>query len=226
MKKKLSISFQSVDTPITEPVTKFGGMPVWVSEPQWPISRQSGQPMTFICQIVIEPKIFGEMQGRMAYLFMTGDEVRIDRTWDPDAGENAVIIQPGSAHIETKQLVNGPTLRKEVERDDGSFLNWAPAEFAVGLVEGEDPDFIDESDGYKMDEEEYEKYCESLEGNKVGGTPGFIQYPEFPFGKSSKLLLQLNSATVPFYINFGDAGIGYAFISEDGTKGKFLWQCG
>ena len=25
--------------------------------------------------------------------------------------------------------------------------------------------------------------------------------------------------------NFGDAGIGYAYISEDGRSGKSLWQC-
>jgi hypothetical protein len=32
-------------------------------------------------------------------------------------------------------------------------------------------------------------------------------------------------ARQPIKINFGDAGIGYAFISEDGQVGKFLWQC-
>jgi len=29
---------------------------------------------------------------------------------------------------------------------------------------------------------------------------------------------------VPFEVNFGDAGVGYAFLSEDGTTSKFLWQ--
>jgi uncharacterized protein YwqG len=62
-------------------------------------------------------------------------------------------------------------------------------------------------------------------GNKVGGTPGFIQGDQFPDGGPWKLLLQLDSDDVPFYVNFGDAGVGYAYISEDGRKGKFLWQC-
>jgi hypothetical protein len=30
---------------------------------------------------------------------------------------------------------------------------------------------------------------------------------------------------VPFYIDFGDDGVGYAFISKDGHRAKFLWQC-
>ena len=69
------------------------------------------------------------------------------------------------------------------------------------------------------------QYEERLKGNKLGGTPGFIQFPEFPKGGSWRLLLQLDSTTVPFFVNFGDGGVGYAFISEDGRRGKFLWQC-
>ena len=37
--------------------------------------------------------------------------------------------------------------------------------------------------------------------------------------------LQLDSTLVPFYINFGDAGVGYVFVNIDYTVGKFLWQC-
>lgn len=36
---------------------------------------------------------------------------------------------------------------------------------------------------------------------------------------------KLDSTQVPFWINFGDAGIGYAFINGKGTDGRFLWQC-
>jgi hypothetical protein len=39
------------------------------------------------------------------------------------------------------------------------------------------------------------------------------------------LLLQLDSTKVPFFVNFGDAGIGYLFLSADGQTAKFLWQC-
>jgi uncharacterized protein YwqG len=82
-----------------------------------------------------------------------------------------------------------------------------PCEFAVTLDYGENPD---EQDGYE---------------NKVGGTPDFLQGEEYPQGGPWRLLLQLDSSSVPFHVNFGDAGVGYAFISQDGTVGKFLWQC-
>jgi uncharacterized protein YwqG len=211
MKKKLSIRFQPVAAPITEPVTKFGGQPVWISEPQWPISKESGEPMAFICQIVLVPELFGDTAGKLAYIFMT-DDGYVDETWDPDAGENAVIIQPGNTGVETQPLMNGPAIFDE--------------EFSVELEPGEDPDFIDESDKHKMSSEERDEYNEALSGNKIGGTPGFMQFPEFPNGGPWNLLLQLDSATVPFDINVGDAGIAYMFISTDGQKGKFLWQCG
>jgi uncharacterized protein YwqG len=61
---------------------------------------------------------------------------------------------------------------------------------------------------------------------KIGGTSIFLQGEEYPEGGDWRLLLQLDSASVPFHVNFGDAGIGYAFISGDGNKGRFLWQCG
>ena len=48
---------------------------------------------------------------------------------------------------------------------------------------------------------------------------------ESPDSGSWKLLLTLDSTSVPFYINFGDSEIGYAFISENGEIAKFVWQC-
>jgi uncharacterized protein YwqG len=86
-------------------------------------------------------------------------------------------------------------------------------EFHVRLSPGEDPPWSEE-----MEDEE------QLEGNKLGGTPRFIQSPEFPDDGDWKLLLQLDSSNVPFYVSFGDSGVGYAFISADSRKGRFLWQ--
>jgi hypothetical protein len=40
-----------------------------------------------------------------------------------------------------------------------------------------------------------------------------------------QLVVQLTDG-LPFYVSFGDAGIGYAFVSPDGKEGRFLWQCG
>lgn len=109
MRPRYSLTFHETQEPITQPVTKFGGQPVWLTDPQWPLSRSEGEPMQFICQIALDPQIFGETPGRIAYLFMTDDEM-VTNTSDPDGGENAIIIQPGSTKIPTQPLLTGLSL--------------------------------------------------------------------------------------------------------------------
>jgi hypothetical protein len=54
-----------------------------------------------------------------------------------------------------------------------------------------------------------------------------MQGDEFPKEDGQwSFLLQLDSCSVPFDINFGDAGISYSYINHTATTGKFLWQCG
>lgn len=105
-KKKYTITLHEAPSPITETITKFGGQPIWVAEPQWPISRATGEPMRFICQIALDTELFGEPAGRLVYLFMTF----VNNTYDPEGGENAVIIQPdGISDVATQPLLTGPT---------------------------------------------------------------------------------------------------------------------
>src|SRR6185436_6583663 len=118
----------------------------------------------------------------------------------------------------------GPTLYQMVDRG-GPRLLPVTVELDVELELRDDPPFIDESDRFDWSEEESEAYSSKLEGNKIGGSPLFLHSDEFPDDGPWDLLLQLDSAKVPFSINFGDAGVGYAFISRDRRKGKFLWQC-
>jgi hypothetical protein len=56
--------------------------------------------------------------------------------------------------------------------------------------------------------------------------PDFLQGEEYPKGGPWRLLHQLDSTSAPFGVNFGDAGVGFAFLSQDGTVGTFLWHCG
>jgi len=225
--KKYDIEFVEATSPITEPVTKFGGQPVWLEEPQWPLSRELGEQMQFVCQIALDPELLGVPSGRMAYLFITGEseDEWVDGTYDPDGGENAVIMQPGGKNdAETVAEAEGPSLYTFVNvRDWGE--GFVPCEYAVELTSGEDPEYVSEDERAEWSDEDYDAYCDALVGNKIGGTPVFIQSDEFPKGGPWRLLLQLDSMTVPFHVNFGDAGVGYAYISEDGESGKFLWQC-
>jgi uncharacterized protein YwqG len=211
MNTAATLEISESKTPISDYVTKFGGQPVWIDTPEWPKSRETGNPMMFIGQIAIDPQIFPNMSGKMAYLFMTSEEEYVDETWEPDGGENAVIIQPGTSDVPCDEISTGPTLESE---------------YSVKLKFREEPNFVSESERMKnWEEAEQDEYCNALEGDKIGGTPLFIQADDFPKGEDWQLLLQLDSVTVPFDINFGDSGVGYAFINKTGTKAKFLWQC-
>lgn len=197
--------------------TRFGGQPGWVGAPQWPLSRQTGRPMQFIGQIALDGALGAALYpdggaGRMAYLFMTShDDGDVDGTWKPDGGENALIIQPDGATppVEVAALAHGPAL---------------PGCWQAVLTASADPDFIAELD---VPAEQAEARAEQLSGTKLGGTPGFLQGDEFPDrAQPWRLLLQIDSSRLPFEVNFGDAGIGYAFIDASGRNGRFLWQCG
>lgn len=181
--------------------------------------------MRFIGQVELNPLLFGNTEGKMAYLFMTQDDESDANTWEADGGENAVVIQPGIVHVPCKPLKTGPTLYRMVERPDQILLSEEPCEFEVQLSFAEDPAFKSQDAVVEMEHSDRSQYLTDLGGNKLGGTPGFLQYDQFPDGMHLKLLLQLDSTSVPFFVNFGDAGIGYAFLSNDGRSGKFLWQC-
>jgi uncharacterized protein YwqG len=174
------------------PKTKFGGQPDWIQEPQWPLSTELQSPMRFIGQISLGDE-FPEFQGKMAYIFMTEDDDKyVDGTWEPDGGENAVIIQPADEmSLAVKALVTGPSRQ----------------EYGIKITEAE------------------EGVLE--EGSWIGGTPEFMQGEEYPEPKENWIFLaQLDSCSLPFEVNFGDAGIAYVFVNKDASAGKFLWQCG
>lgn len=204
---RYTLEFQESQGPISGPVTKFGGRPSWLSAPTWPLSRSTGEPMRFIGQVALERENAGDVSAKMAYLFITDPlDGYVDGTWEPYGGENAVVVQPGPAPELSAPLEAGPTLYRMVPGATPGLLEPRSCEFAVTLNQ--------------------EDESESLEGNKIGGSPAFIQGPEYPDESGYwMLLLQLDSTDVPFYVNFGDAGIGYVFLSEDGQRAAFLWQC-
>jgi len=223
--KSASIEFVETAERINEPVTKFGGQPVWIEESQWPLSKQTGNPMEFICQIELSENLFTGSKGKMAYIFMTEEEEYIDGTWEPDGGENAIIIQPGIPSVKVKEIQGGPSIKKYVKVEGYDRLQPQLKEYSVLLTVQEDPEYASEEIRSNWDDSKFDEYAQSLDGNKIGGTPIFLQGDEFPDGGGFKLLLQLDSTQIPFHVNFGDAGIAYAFINQDGTAGKFLWQC-
>jgi uncharacterized protein YwqG len=211
MAKRYKIEFVESVSPITGLVTKFGGQPDWVGEAQWPLSRETGNPMRFLCEIKLSPELFPNAKGQMAYLFMTDEEDGdfVDGTYEPDGGENAVILQPGHTGVPTAARPQGPTLYRMVQRAGAKLLTPEPCQFGVRLIE----------------EDDAEANAEDFSGVRIGGKPVFLQGEEFPFEGTNRLLIQIDSCSVPFYVNFGDAGVGYAFLNEAGDQAKLLWQC-
>jgi len=104
--KKYVLSSEPAPAPIVGPVSKLGGQPVWMDAPQWPLSRTTGKPMSFVGQFVLYPEIFGPLEAKMAYIFMYDDEPFVDGTWLPDGGENAVAIERGRSNDPRAHLVN------------------------------------------------------------------------------------------------------------------------
>ncbi len=148
-----------------------------------------------------------------------------DGTWEPDGGENALLIVPRKNLTDSLTVGDAPRLCRMAKKWLSKELVPKPCCFSAKLTFSEDPAFIPQEKLMDMSDGEAETYRESLQGNKLGGTPVFLQNEELPIAEPWHLLLQLDSAQVPFSINFGDAGIGYAFINGAGTEGRFLWQC-
>jgi Domain of unknown function (DUF1963) len=231
-KKKYVLAFSEVSSPIVELVTKFGGQPVWVTEPQWPLSRMYNIPMKFICQIRLYPEFFGALEAQMAYIFMTDytGKSALPKTWEPEAGENAVILQPGIWTETTLPLTEGPSLRKWVQgkrRWCQSRWQKAPCEYAVEVQAGEDPDELWSPWPDPDDKAAWDTRWKFFSEDKIGGIPVPTtnhDYFPYPYGGPWHLLLQLNSNEDRYDVKFGSDGNGYVLLSEDGGVGKFLWM--
>ena len=203
-------------------VTKFGGAPYWIGDPQWPLSRSTGNPMRFLCQVALpNDKQFGGQ--RMAYIFMTDPEPGgeyVDGTWEPEYGENAVILQPSPFDpiVKTTDLTYGPTLQVPVDGKPGLL------DRIMGVKQSPRRRYED----VELKVIETEKPCnlDSL-GSKLTGEPDWLQNDETPTKGDWRFFLQMDntSESNDYSINFGDAGIGYAFIRTDGRAARFLWQC-
>lgn len=227
MPKKSNLKFQQVNAPVTECISKFGGQPNWLNEPEWPLDKLKGEKMLFVGQIELNNELFGETTGKMAYIFIDGDEEG-QGTWEPEGGLNAIIVQPGNNdEIATVPDATGPASPMndypvDVEVDPNGL-----AEFVVVYDYCDEPEYLSEEQiGQLIDDDEqaYDAYAGKMEISKIGGNPFFIQSEEIPIEGDWKFLCQLHEEYLPVWVNFG-TGVAYAFIDEEGTYGKFLWQC-
>ncbi|MGH4124400.1 MAG: DUF1963 domain-containing protein [Clostridium sp.] len=220
MVKKYNIDFIEEKEKVKIPVTKFGGQPLWIDNVMWPIDKENGETMRFICQIELYSEIFGDNQFKMAYLFAAEE-------WN----NYVLICEAADEKVFTKEIVDGPTIYRMVKkRKNDVFLTEEECEFTVNLTLGEDYNFVHQEPYFIGDElvfeDSPEDYDEVLNGNKIGGTPLFLNCDELPEEDTWKLLLQLDATTLPFELNFGDAGMGFFFINmKDGSLKFTIESC-
>lgn len=218
------IEFQAVARPVAAPVTKFGGQPVWLDRPVLPTSRITGQPMTFIAQIRIPSTWCAGSDIRLAYVFMTGagfDDLATE-TWDPNGGETAVIVQSGRTGSAGKAASDYPNVLQRSQWK-GEVRTSIPCEYTVAETPDAEPDHVAQDELSELDADSQDALTAAWRGNKIGGSPDWVQSEEFPFNPWH-LLLQLEDSSYPFDWNLG-TGVGYVFLNEDCTDGAVLWQC-
>lgn len=226
MPLKSKLKFEQVKEPIAECISKFGGQPNWISEPEWPLDSQKNEKMLFVGQIELNDKLFSDTTGKMAYIFIDGDEEG-QGTWEPEGGLNAVIIQPGDNKTKTVADSTGPACPVNDYPVDCEVDKDGLVEFKVLYDLLEEPEYLSEEQIGTLidnDEEAYDAYAEKMEISKIGGNPFFIQSEEIPIEGDWKFLCQLHEEHLPIWVNFG-TGVAYVFIDEKGTFGKLLWQC-
>lgn len=220
-RSSLRIEFERAERPIGGLVIKFGGSPVWLQRSQWPLSPETRRPMIFIGQVALkDSNLFPGAVAQMAYVFIADEP---DKTGDPDAGENAVVLQPGAFDAPHSALSSGPTI-SAYDPTDGTVLS-EPAEFAAMLSPRTDPDFATMAELLSWSVTEQQRYSGELMGSKVGGSPALWHESSLPF-EDWRLILQLESSSAPFFVNFGFGGTGYAIANADCTRAKFFWLCG
>jgi hypothetical protein len=181
------LAFTPATSPISTLVTKFGGQPVWVAEPMWPLSRASGRPMCFVCQVAL-PSGLQHGGQKMAYIFMTDDDTEYcDGTWEPEGGENAVILQPAPFEclVETSPLAVGPTLRKRVTEPQGFWGKLSGRAVASSLSDVE----------LAVREVEADPNMNNVAlQSRIGGEPGWLQNDETPPGGWKRLCLWIKTS--------------------------------
>jgi hypothetical protein len=168
--------------------------------------------MQFLAQVLLEDVDALAKRKELLLLFQCQNDPGLCDEWDPDSGGNAALLVPSSE----LKLLSAPGLKR---------LTTLSKAQGVRATEYDDARKRDTADDF---------YVEALEKNgmsvvgKLGGRPVWLQGDETPqcsCGRKMTLVVQIE-----YYagggINFGDAGVGYAFAcTRCKNKAKFLWQC-
>jgi hypothetical protein len=225
---RLQMAFRPAASPVRGPVAKLGGQPAWLERPRWPQSAGFKAPMMFVGQFPIP----GD-SVRMAYLFITDDPDGTAETFDPQGGENALLVQPGGRvpdFLATTGNSTGPSLW----RRGASWDEHVPVELRIEMSPLDPAE--EQVLGNKIARQEAERAGAFLEvagtsafspQSYVGGKPRYWQH-QTGMPAPWRFFFQLDGSDgwdrEPYALNFG-GGTGYAYLSRDEREGRFLWDC-
>ena len=234
----LKTQFQIVEssTKITEPITKFGSQPVWISQPYWPLCPEIDEQMLFLAQISLDPKLFPNSNDTMVYIFFS-------EKCEPIYDEAIVTVIQTSENVtldDNFSYVSKAIGRVIYEVDDNFQVIYK--EYKVVLEPIEDEEIISIEEMYRIYELDYDTGFQfskpELAGNKIGGQPLYMKsLTNIAEGFNSEewlLLLQLAPTQgfwdnlqpnfYPFHMELGEFGILTVLISSDYKRTKSYIQ--
>ena len=229
----LKRAFQIIATPepITTPTSKFGGQPVWLNTPHWPLDAKGGKPMLFMGQIALEEALFPGAAGTVAYLFVGAQAQPLYHS-----AIGVVLQRQDGALVGTSahdaeawvQKATGPAIfeldaqRQPVYKEYKMVFGPLVEEAAVAVQERVGWDDLEVESGYHFTHPE-------LAGNKIGGQPLYIEGKSVPhdYFTNDQWLHFLQLAPLqgyrnhrqpnfyPFYLDLGEFGLLNLFITKD-----------
>ncbi|MEU6934908.1 hypothetical protein AB0A05_38140 [Streptomyces sp. NPDC046374] len=224
---RLRMSFRAAPGPVTEPVSKFGGQPVWLEGPAWPVHPPTGEPLVFIGQFRVPGN-----EVRLAYLFLHEEGMDMGGNTDED-GEAVVLVQPGGRIPSFASIGPPGTVGRTLWRwgPDGTEV---PVEWLTDLTPM--PPALDEaanqaaacSRHLRGEGPQVESPQEDWPQDFLGGEPVYPNHQAFGIDASWLFLCQFEdrgeAEDDPFFLNFG-YGSGFLFLSSDHLEGRFMWDC-
>ncbi|MFJ9765121.1 hypothetical protein ACIRUY_15005 [Streptomyces erythrochromogenes] len=226
---RLRMSFRAAPEPVTEPVSKFGGQPVWLDAPAWPVHPSTGEPLVFIGQF----RIPGD-EVRLAYLFLSEEDMVMGGD-TPEDGEAVVLVQP-DGRIPDFASIGSPGTQGRTLWRWGPDHTEVPVEWLTDLTPM--PPELDEAANQaaacfrpRQDKGPRAEFPErAWPKDFLGGEAIYPNYQARGIDNSWLFLCQFEDRGEeegeedPFFLNFG-YGSGFLFLSPDHLEGRFMWDC-
>ncbi|MDT0267265.1 hypothetical protein RM844_13315 [Streptomyces sp. DSM 44915] len=214
------------ERPITDPVAKLGGDPVWLSEPTWPVDPCTKEPLVFIGQFPVP----GD-ELRLAYLFLY-EEGMIMGGLGPEDGDGVLLIQPGGRIPSSAEIGPPGTRGRTLWRYGPDWHSEIPVEWHLDLepVSPEVDRSIDEQAAWERSMRGEGPDVELPDGPELNDYLGGIAcYPNLRAGIDApwqflfKIRDSCDGGDDPYFLNFG-YGYGFGFVSPDHREGRFYWE--